>query len=370
LRAAIIFTAPTDHNMRISGKLIIACLGLTVLTACGHSNTKEDANTRQPHDMRDPAQELRHDLEQIYNCTVIFADSVQADGTCTAIIARPRSSNPYFYSDTAVTLSVARFRLQADTIGLLHSKPLRQLEWTYLDIDSASIRTVQVGSKPYVYFEAREEFMGKAITERHVVFYLTSLKDGKAYALGYTGHNDFKCEECLVGTFDADQGEWKGPAAVYEALIAQSASSKLIYHPGPDDEDLYAWQHYETKWTADNGYGPDENALGAGHIDPHTPIHSTYYTTDLFRLNRGSAVDSIENEHYKVISYFRSNLVSYDKQKKLYFPVIIEGCNYSCSKDIALLSQDRIRIRYEDPAETPLELSLSEDIIFDAVTGK
>ncbi len=143
-----------------------------------------------------------------------------------------------------------------------------------------------------------------------------------------------------------------------------SRTSKLIYQPTELDKDSLYYLNYETKWNKDNDV---ENIFGIGHAEISTPIKTTYYKTNLFQLNNGSITDSIENNDIKLISYFRSNLIGYDKHKKLYFPLIIENCAMDCAKTIEFFAKDSLRITYE--YNGTYEISLN-DIIFDSRIGK
>jgi|GEM_PF-2873359 hypothetical protein len=309
---------------------------------------------------------LRSWLERQENARALHVSALSADSTFTGVYITPRDSgsNSYFYSDTAIAMYVARYKTNGSSLTCLQRTQLDSTSWTYVDIDSSSLQTLTIDGKPYFHFATQQTYMGKAVLEQMVLFYLVDMDAGKGYTLTYTGLNDFKCEECINGSFTA-KNEWKGPAGLYDTLIALSSKSKLIYHPGSEDADPYAWQNYESKWEKNN---QADNIFGAGHASLTIPIHTTYYTTNLFALNKGSVTDSVENEHYTVVSYFRSNLIGYDKQKRLYFPIVIEGCNYDCNKALQLDEASKLLITYED--EETQELSITSDLVFDATTGK
>ncbi len=346
--------------------LLCAILG-SILTSCG--GKKDTATITIPtNDSIIPnLDSIAAQLEQAHHYRFLYVSPLSPDSTFTGIYISPAArTDRYFYGDTLVAVYAAHYRLAGNQATSLQSHKLDEVEWTYFEVDSASIQTLTIDRKPYFYFAAQKTYMGKAVREQQITFYLIDINATSGHLLTYTGLHDFKCDECILGSFP-DKSAWSGPAALYDTLLALSSKSKLIYHPGSEDANPYAWQNYETKWSTDN---KSDNTFGAGHASLATPIHTTYYQTNLFGLNQGSVTDSIDNERYTIVSYFRSNLVGYDKQKRLYFPIVIESCNYSCGKAVTFVSGDRIRISYEDEDEEATELSLKDDLIFDASIGK
>ncbi|MFP3787380.1 hypothetical protein, partial [Burkholderia sp. SIMBA_024] len=74
----------------------------------------------------------------------------------------------------------------------------------------------------------------------------------------------------------------------------------------------------------------------------------TYYTENLFQYNGNYDNDQvIENADYKIVTYFRNNIIGYDKNKKLYFPIIVESCVTGCDKEIQFVSENEIEVSYE-----------------------
>ena len=137
-----------------------------------------------------------------------------------------------------------------------------------------------------------------------------------------------------------------------------NSKSKLIFQATKEEKKADHFKNYEEKWEKDNR---TDNHYGAGYGIIPESLQSTYYKDKLFNLD-GSDIDTIiENENYIVGTYFRGNLLGYDKNKKLYFPIIVESCAHSCKKEIIFLDEKTVQIAYEDDEKFEIKL---DEIIF------
>lgn len=332
-----------------------------------HAGKSEDSLPAGPINDQGSGAELKSILEQKFNCNVLYMTNIASDSTFTAVYVSPRDAKSnHFFSDTLTEIYAAHYKLNKDEVKVIRAKKLHDVSWTYLEIDTTSCQPLNIDSKPYFYFSDRESYMGKAVLEENVLFHLISLSELFDYQLVYSGKGGFQCEDCIIGDFAASKA-LTANRRLYDLMMGLADKSKLIYHKGEKDKDPYSWLNYETKWNEDN---QTDNSYGAGHGDINAPVKTTYYKTNLFALNQGGVTDSIANEDYIVVSYFRSNLIGYDKKKQLYFPILVESCNYSCAKTLHFIDAHRISIQYEDEKEEPAALSLSTDLVFDPVIGK
>lgn len=292
-----------------------------------------------------------------------YQSSLQGDSTYVSLYAGDGFAS-YFYSDTLNRVYAAKCKLSAYGVDTLSKTLILENEWAYLTIDSSSFEQVTVLDQPYLYFSTTEGFMGQAIIERNVNFHLLDMNTLEHYRLLYAGEPSFKCEDCIEGRF-VITGQLRSTPEILDKLKEMSKTSKFIYQRGAKDDDIYYYLNYEEKWDRDN---KSHNRYAAGYGDIVTPIRSTYYQTDLFTLNKGSENSVIENRKYLFRSYFRGNIIGYDKDKKLYFPLYIENCVLGCNKDIEFVDENTLRITRSESDEETYSISM-KDIIFDSTIG-
>lgn len=260
--------------------------------------------------------------------------------------------SPYFSSEEQLQLYAGRVRLTENKKVRMISKALvLKEEFTYCVIDS-NINEVRVDGKNYASLSYEKEFMGTAITEKNIDFQLIDLNSLEHYSLNFVGHRSWKCEDCLEGEL-VNKKALKGKAAILHFLEGMASKFPRIYHPSEKDKDPYHVINYELKWEKDNQAG---NHMANGHGDLNLPLKSTYYHTNLFNLQQGSEFETAENEQYLFKSYFCGSVIGFDKQRKLYFPLMIEDCNAMCSKKISINAEGVLKLSYEedDVYEVPL----------------
>jgi len=294
-----------------------------------------------------------------------YQSQLQEDSTFICMYSGKDRNMSFFFSDTINMIYAGKCQLNREgMVDTLETTLLLVNEWSYLTIDSSSFKQVVIQDMPYLYFATSEGFMGQGIIERNVNFHLLNMDNLEHYRLLYAGVPSFKCEDCIDGSFVITE-QLKGTPEILDALKELSKTSTLIYQRGPKDDDIYYHMNYEEKWEADN---KSHNAYAAGYGDIVMPIRSTYYATNLFDLNRGSENDVIENDKYQLRSYFRGNIVGYDKSKKMHFPLYIESCVLGCNKNIEFIGKDSLKIVRSETGGEEYRISM-KDIIFDTKTG-
>ncbi|MDM1062503.1 hypothetical protein HXZ62_08000 [Empedobacter falsenii] len=259
-------------------------------------------------------------------------------------VPNKNQTNSYFYSDTAIVLKIESISSsnKRKLVDLLH------LDWTYLTIDSANINVKTFQNKPFLFFSAKTDYMGRAVNIKSVYFWMINTKNIKEnYKLTYTGYLSPICDECIKGDFEKNNL----PKEIENSLLDFVKTSSLIFQKTNKKEDTY--KDYEDKWQMDNNL---DGHFGAGNLEPLHKIYSTYYKENLFKIG-GSSSTKIENDDYIINSYFRGNLIGYDKNKKVYFPILVESCSYSCDKKIEFVNSNTIKIEYEDSIEYEIDLS-------------
>jgi hypothetical protein len=293
-----------------------------------------------------------------------YTGEIQSDSTFVCLYVLPENKHVFFFSDTLNQMYACKYRLIQNRVDTLATVLLEENEQGYFSIDTLSFKQVPIQDVPFLYFSYKEGHQDAAIQEQTVCFRLINLRDLSDYLLTCTGKPSFKCDDCIDGELEADAKLRKNPL-ILNKLKELSKSSTLIYQRSEKDNDIYYYLNYESKWNQDN---QTDNAWGAGYSTITTPIKSTYYTTNLFRLNRGTVNDSIENDKYILVNYFRGNIIGYDKLRKLYFPLWIESCINFCDKNIRFFSEDSLSISYTENGNIEYLIS-TNDILFDSKFG-
>lgn len=275
------------------------------------------------------------------------------NGFFTLFVDSEESRGKYFYADTLNVIMAETYIAENGRDKKTASAEIFSNEWSYLTIDSTNIRKEKIKGRDFLFFSGRSSNMGKAVPEQQVVFWAINLNDvSENYGLSYFGYPGNFCDTCIKGAFEENEKLRKNPE-ILKALQKYAKKSPLIYHPAPEESDMSNFRNYEEKWQQDN---QQSSQYGAGFIGEMEEVKSTYYKENLFEINGGSE-QSIENDLYILISYFRGNLVAYDKVKKRYFPVVIESCSYFCNKSIEFSGAETVRITYEDGSVWELDLT-------------
>ena len=295
----------------------------------------------------------------------IYKSKLTHDSTFVSVYILPGNSTSSVFADTVNRMFVGKFKYINNQIDTIKSVLLSENEWGYFSIDTGSFETLRIKNTPFLYFSYLEGAQGIAVLEKSVYFCLINMNDLSKYELTYIGRSSFKCEDCIEGHF-ADNPNLAGNRLIFNKLKSLSKNSNLIYQQKSKDKNAYYHLNYETKWNDDN---QADNAWGAGYSYIQTPIKSTYYKTDLFRLNQGLVNDSIENDRFILVNYFRGNIIGYDKINQLYFPLLIESCFNFCNKSIAFFDQDSLRIFYDEGGDIEYRISMN-DILFDKRKGE
>lgn len=287
----------------------------------------------------------------------VFIEKTQ-DGIFRIWVQSRKSLGKYFYSDTLNILKAEQYTFQNNHFIKTKSTDLAETAWSYFSIDSTNIASKKLNKKKYFLISANTTNMGNAIPDQEVQFWAINKNDiNENYELGYSGYPSNLCDECVKGSYVENQ-KIKNNKSIKNLLHEFSKKSKLIYQPSQSEKNPNNYKNYKEKWEKDNG---QHAHFGAGNIGELDIINSTYYKENLFTLS-GEADSTIENAHYMVSSYFRGAILVYDKNKKLYFPLIVESCSYSCNKNIEFVNEYTLKITYEDNSSYEADLT---KIIFD-----
>ncbi|MCW3170169.1 hypothetical protein OMO38_16705 [Chryseobacterium sp. 09-1422] len=259
----------------------------------------------------------------------------------------------YFYSDTLNILKISKYKFTGQKLNLIKEIDLENAEWSYLEIDSTTIKTKKIGKTNYLFLAHQVSNMGKAMNEISVNFSMINMDNiADNFSLQYYGYPSDYCNGCIRGNF-VENSKLKSSAFAKTVLHQYARTSKFIYHPSDEEKNITHYKNFGEKWQKDND---TDNNFGAGYYIIPDIIYSTYYDENLFKLTSASE-EFVENENYKVQSVFRGNLVGFDKKKRKYFPIIVESCSHFCNKNVEFVDAQKLKITYEDEQSFEIDLS-------------
>ena len=148
---------------------------------------------------------------------------------------------------------------------------------------------------------------------------------------------DNQISEC---NFDEDLGkiEDRGNYVALSFFKEKIDESTAVRTTDLDDPDFY-----EEKWLADN---PNVKDFFTDNESSEGKIEWTYYPDPPVALDFTHQV--IENDYWKVYSFFRNSVIAFDKMSSRYFVVYPEGCNHGCDKSVAFEGEDLLKISWEE----------------------
>lgn len=326
-------------------RAIVCVVGSMVVVSCGFQQKEQQETIKDDTVLTEaPYESNSNEANEVQDALPALCRFNTIGGELIRIAASEQSEHdPFFLIGDANRIVATKYLdervVKADT--------LLKNEFVYTHIDSATIQQKKEGNNHYLLLTAKETFKGQAITEKTINFILLDINSLEHYTLVYEGTSSVRCYECIDGDYLPAPLLDKKPA-LKSILFEYANKSKWVYRPATQaEQDARHFINYEQKWNDDNR---EDNHLANGHSGISEPIYSTYYADDIFKLTamHASVSDSIENEHFKIVSYFRGNILCFDKQKRLYFPIYIESCITGCNKKIRFVSPETIEILYDE----------------------
>lgn len=204
-----------------------------------------------------------------------------------------------------------------------------------------TFQLVYIEKKPYIYFQLLENFAGTASAGFSTIsFNLFDIISGQFLSLLYEGKD--KDENTVEGEF-TNKGEFNNALLILNFLEDKASKSKSIYKPSKKELVSDNSKNYEKKWKVDNSNIPDiYSAKGV----KEGILKLTYYKKELMPF--AEALNKIESSEFIIVSYFRNNVIGYDKKQKKYFPIWIEGCNHCCNKEISFVDDWTVKVYWDE----------------------
>ncbi len=251
-----------------------------------------------------------------------------------------------------ILIVVSKYKKNKEPLEIMQHENLLVSEFNYVYIDPHFSRK-KIQGIDYFLFALMESPMGNGDPGLYLSFIMLNTNNLKFYILKYTGENTLRSGELVDGEFTKDKA-LESNIEIYNELYQFASKNKWVYKPSEEEKNINYYKNFEQKWYKDNDH--DEN-----ETSDLTTIKSTYYTENLFQFNGNYDEDQIiENASFKIVNYFRNNVVGYDKNKKLYFPIIVESCATGCGKEIKFVSENEIEISYEMDTQPAYIINLNK----------
>lgn len=196
-------------------------------------------------------------------------------------------------------------------------------------VGASNAKAVSVGGNSYVFFTT--ESYGSAAGS--VYFNLISPSEMHVYSIGVSGGNGNINQ---IGEIPADV---KSNQDIYSYLTQQISESSKIAHTSQQNLNVDSPDNAVQKWQLDN-----EN-IWKGMLNYAFPVKFTYYDANLLDSWKGTTVTgSIENDNYKIVSFFKGVAIGLDKTKNKYFVLWVPSDMYEWPTDISFIDANTVHI--------------------------
>ncbi|KFF05785.1 hypothetical protein B0A68_17950 [Flavobacterium reichenbachii] len=271
---------------------------------------------------------------------------------------QPMDNDKYFLVADKNFIIVSKYLKSEKELKLVKKDTLVSNEFTYTRIGKESFQKTKIKDQEYILLSVNEIFKGNAVTEQTVSFIMLDTKTLNVYTLMYAGEPSLRSNESIDGKFIENEFLDSKPE-IKKAIYEFANKSKWVFHTSKDQNH---YTNYVEKWEADNNAF---NHLANGYSGIPEVIYSTYYKDDLFKYTGNyEEEESIENDNFKIVSYTRNNIVAFDKNKKLYFPIYTETCVTGCDKKIRFISENSIEVKYYEHSSDETSIINLDEIIF------
>lgn len=336
----------------IKSKLILILLSFVIFYSC----KKEDKNSGKSSNLKNLQSDSKDNTIKGVKTTTLFSFNTVENTEIIKISGSEVSEDDNFLlvGDKNILL-VSKYKKNKPQ-QLIQNDTLLISDYNHVTIDRQLFLRKKINNADYFLFALMESPLGNGDHGLYLSFIMLNLNNLKYYTLKYEGEPTLRSDNAVDGKF-LENTELDHNTAIKNELYRFANKSKWIYSPSEEEKDINFYKNFEQKWYEDN-YTED------GKSSYPAVVKSTYYSEDLFQFNgRGNDDGAIENADFKIVPYFRHNLIGYDKNKRLYFPIKVESCAHGCAKTIEFLSEHEIEVSYEMNVQQPDTIDLNK-IIF------
>lgn len=261
------------------------------------------------------------------------------------------SEKVVFYSNKEFNdknfILISKFKTDKNKEVLIKQDTLISTDEFSISVEQKDFEKKIINGKEFIFFTVEESPMGQFSMETILDFYIVDVAELVCYKSKFTGSHTLRSgEERLEGSFIMNDS-LRNNSEIKKLMLDFIGKNKLIYKPSKKEEDIFYYKNYAKKWLDDNKL---KDVMANGFLEIPNKIYSTYYKENIIEFT-GEISDYdvvIENSNYKIVSFMRSNVIAYDKIKKLYFPIFIESCITGCNKGVKFIAKDKIRITHNE----------------------
>ncbi|MBF4515823.1 hypothetical protein IRZ71_05690 [Flavobacterium sp. ANB] len=317
----------------------LALILLSIITFCSCKNDKKISDHKIKKE--NIQQNTEENSDEIVKPITLFSISNPDNNEIIKISGSEASDdNNFLLAGDKIAVIVSKFKKNKEGLELIQTDTLLKREYSHVKIHRQHFLRKKIKNIDYFLFATKESPMGNGDVSLYLRFIMLNMNTLKFYTLEYIGENSLRSGEFVDGTFSENE-TLEHNMIIKKELYEFANQSKWIYKPTEKEKDINYYTNFEHKWYKDNYPGGSE-------IFYPTIVRSTYYSENLFQFNGDYDDDQvIENADFKIVSYFRNNIIGYDKNKELYFPITVESCTMGCDKEIEFVSEHEIKISYE-----------------------
>jgi hypothetical protein len=319
----------------IKSKLAVILLCFISLTSC-----KKDEKISNK-EIKKENKNTPEDSSEVKKTTTLFSFNNQDNTEIIKISGSEVSDEDKFLlvGDKNI-LIVSKYKTNKGIQQLIKNDTLLISDYNHVTIDEQLFLRKKIQNIDYFLFALMESPLGNGDHGLYLSFIMLNMNTLKFYTLKYEGEPTLRSDNAVDGEFIKNTALDHNPT-IKKELYQFAQKSKWVYNPSEKEKDINYYKNFEQKWHSDNYPKTTEPSYP-------TVVKSTYYPENLFQFNGNYDNDQvIENTDFKIVTYFRHNIIGYDKNKKLYFPIAVESCATGCDKKIEFVSTHEIEISYE-----------------------
>lgn len=330
--------------------ILIICF---IIVSC-----KKEENTKKQIEVKNEAIESANEIT-LDSLTLLYKTS-NKNNTEEIRISTYKSleDDKYFLVGDKNFILVSKYLKKGKEFKLIKKDTLISNEYIYTTIGKESFQKVTIKDQEYILLSVHQVYKGTAVTNETVSFIMLDSKSLNTYTLMYSGETTLHKDESIVGEF-VESEILNSKPEIKKNLYQFANKSKWVFHASKDPNH---YSNYMKKWETDNN---SINHLANGYSGIPDTIYSNYYKDNLFNFTGDyEESESIENKNFKIVSYFRGNIIAFDKNKQLYFPIYTEACVTGCDKKIRFVSENNIEVQYHEGSENETSIINLKEIIF------